>query len=106
MKNNISKFINLHKKVVQQVLDETDIPFAEVRTYQFKDGEYNRNKKRKMEIKCNQGLLISSYIEYDGHTIRISNHEKSGSYPEGMTNYIYDETGTVIKACNYPKEGK
>lgn len=96
--------LKLHDMVVKKVLDDTDIPFAIVRRFWFKNGDFFRGHR--LKIHQNKEMLISSYIEIDGHTIRISNHEKKAGYPDGMTNYIYDDDGTIIKCANYPKVNK
>lgn len=97
--------MRLHDKVVQQVLDKTDLPFASVRTYWFKNGQWRVHNGKKVQVKTDKGILISSYIEDGNHTIRISNHPKgSGKYPAPMVNYEYDEKGEIISATNYPKE--
>lgn len=96
-----NRLLRIHQKAVQSVLDQMDIPFVEVKTYWFKDGQINKGKQ--IRIRQDLDILISSYAEINGHTIRISNHHKKKGYPEGITNYIYDASGNIIEAANYPR---
>lgn len=94
--------LKLHDMVVKKVLDDTDIPFATVRRFWFKNGDFF--KGRRLKIHQDVEMLISSYVEFNGHTIRISNHEKKKGYPNGMTNYIYNDNGEIVQSSNYPKD--
>lgn len=84
-------YIRMHDSVVQDVLDKTDIPFANVETTWFRKGQQHRYKGKMLKIECEQCILISSYIDSgDGRYIRISNHEKKNGLPNGMINIVYD----------------
>ena len=89
--------LKLHDSVVKDVLDKYDMPFAYVETTWFRNGERHRYKGKMMRIQCDKKILISSYVDYNGKLIRISNHEKKNGYPDNMINYIYDDAGKIIK---------
>lgn len=90
-------YIKMHDSVVRDVLDKTDIPFANVETTYFRKGQQHRYRGKMLKIECEQPILISSYIDSgDGRHIRISNHEKKNGLPPQMINLVYDwRTGKI-----------
>ena len=90
-------YIKMHDNIVRDILDKTDIPFADIETTWFRKGQTHKYKGKILKIECEQPILISSYIDSgDGRHIRISNHEKKNGLPPQMINIVYNwQTGKV-----------
>lgn len=90
--------------MVEQILEKDEkLPWAEYETHWFRRGQKHWYKKKEMKIETDKLILISSYLEIDGITIRISNHEKKQGYAPGTRNYVYDDMGKY-KMKFYPKQ--
>lgn len=100
VKNRKSFLMKIHKHIVCEILEKMDIPFAEYRTHYFCNGDIfiYHGKKTKVVLPPDE-MLISSYVEFNGLLIRISNHEKAKENFEGI-NIVYNkDTGKY----NYKK---
>jgi hypothetical protein len=99
MAKSIQCYIDMHDKIVKDILDKTDIPFIRVETFWFRKNQKHKYKGKDLIIDCDQDLLISSYIDLGGgKEIRISNHEKKNGVPKGMVEHIYNwENGKKIR---------
>lgn len=95
----INKQIRLYKGVVKEILDNVDIPFVEIDTFWYKNGDKHKYKNKILTINCNEKeILISSYFNINNKTVRISNHDKKqGCDSNIILDIRYDNTLGKIK---------
>ncbi|MBO4726088.1 MAG: hypothetical protein J5598_00615 [Clostridia bacterium] len=103
-KKDVAYWKSFHKRMVEKILDKCEkLPWAEYETHWFKRGQKHWYKNKERTIITDKPILISSYLEVDGITIRISNHEKKSGYAPGTRNYVYDEVGQFTSKFYPPK---
>ena len=96
-KNEAKPLIKMHENIVRDILDAVDVPFCRVETHWYWNGQKRMVRGKIWTVKCDpREILISSYIDINGRTVRISNHDKgSGNYTGITIDVRYNNAGQI-----------
>ena len=107
-KKGTAYWLKFHDDMVRQILDTKEhLPWAQYETHWFTRGQKHYYRNKAMRIETDKPILVSSYLEVDGITVRIINHEKKNGYAPGTRVYIYDEMGKFyVRQIPFPNTSK